>query len=331
MGPIRKTLFALTAIILTSCSFFANLSKAKQERSQDELMQWMKENKKLRVCATTPLVADVVHRVGKEHIVVISLMGKQMDPHSYNIVKGDKEKLDKADIIFANGLSLEHTGSMQKALESHKDKVVYLSDAVPKNEVIYVSGSPDPHIWMDIALWAKTVDVIESKLKSYDPDNAQFYTENAIGTKGTFDHLHRMIKASMGSIPAEKRHLVTSHDAFNYYARAYLGTKNNYKDTIVAIQGLSPTEEISHAEIKRVLDYIKKYKVKTIFAEKNLSRDSLKKVVDACKKSGIEVKLADEDLYGDSPGEKTYVQMMQINSDRINENLGGNKSSCGCY
>ena len=331
MGPIRKTLLAIAVIFLTSCSYFADLSKGKLARQQDDLTRWMNEQKKIKVCATTPLVADVVHRVGKEHISVISLMGKQMDPHSYNIVKGDQEKLDKADLIFANGLSLEHSGSMRSALEKHKAKVVYLSDALKHDQIIHISGSPDPHFWMDVNLWGQSIDLIKNKLKEVDPENANYYEDNAQGTHHTFDFLNDTIKKSMHSIPPEKRYLVTSHDAFNYYARAYLGSDNHYINRVIAIQGLAPDEQITHAEIKRVVSYIETYKVKTIFAEKNLSQDSLKKVIDSCRKSGYEVTLAKEELYGDTPGEKTYVQMMQINSDTINENLGGNKSGCGCY
>lgn len=331
MATHRKILLAIAAVILASCSFLSDFAKGKKERKQDELSAWINEKEKLRVCATTPIVADVVKRVGKEHINVISLMGNHLDPHAYNIVKGDQEKLLKADIIFANGLFLEHTGSMQNALAANKEKVVYLSDAIPKERIIEINGSPDPHFWMDLKLWSETTRLINEKLNLKDPENEKKYNENAAQTRSTFDSLDRTIRSSMLSIPSKSRYLVTSHDAFNYYARAYLGKEGVWRDRFIAIQGLAPDEQISHSEIRRVVDYMMKYNVQVIFAERNLSHDSLNKVIDSCKRLGHKASLAKGELYGDTPGIKTYLQMMQINSDVINENLGGNKSDCGCY
>ncbi len=330
MGIYRKILFTISALLLTSCGFFSDSTKSSSKSGQSEISNWVSEKNKIKICATTPIVADNVRRIGGKYVNVISLMGPEIDPHSYNIVKGDQEKLSQAKIIFANGLSLEHSASMQKMLENHHD-VVFVSSSVPDEEIIKINGAPDPHIWMDLSLWGKTNTSIAEALSRIDKEHAEEYMRMAKETKDYYDSVGRGIKKSMNSIPSQKKFLVTSHDAFNYFARAYLAQDGEWQDRVIAIQGLAPEEQISSVEIRRVVDFINKHNVGVIFAEKNLSHDSLYKVIDSCKRKGRKVVLSEDELYGDTLGYKTYIEMMQSNADVINKGLGGDKKGCGCY
>ena len=315
MGPFRKACFAIASLIVIGCS-----SENEASRNTNQLASWAKCTDKLRVCATTPLIADMVKRVGGDAVAVISLMGSEIDPHSYEIVKGDAEKLSYASIVFANGLSLEHSKSMKRALETHPN-TVYVSQAIAKQEIIYVGGSPDPHIWMDMDLWAMTTDPIAKALAKLDPKNQEGYENRARAVRDSFKRESQSIQKKLQKIPVAKRRLVTSHDAFNYFAKRYLEVNGDWKSRVIAIQGLSPEEQISPLEIKRVVEYVRKYDVDVIFAETNLSRDSLHKVVDACLRLGQSVRLAKEELYGDTLGTKSYLEMMEHNARVIEENL----------
>ncbi len=323
MATLRKLLVVCFGLIFASCfTFFFTSCAVKKggENGEDELSRWMKSFGQVKVCATTPLIADTVRQIGGDHISVISLMGPDIDPHSYEIVKGDHDKISHADLVFANGLSLEHSRSMQRVLGEHKN-VVFVSERIPNNEIIIVDGSPDPHIWMDVELWSLTTFPIQAALSKIDPKNAELYRERAEAVRVKYKLINEEIKARMQSIPAARRRLVTSHDAFNYFAKQYLAKEGEWKSRVIAIQGLAPEEQISSSEIKRVVDYVINYNVKVIFAEKNLSRDSLLKVVDACRRSGQYVALAKEELFGDTMGKGSYIEMMEHNAKVIELNL----------
>jgi manganese/zinc/iron transport system substrate-binding protein len=248
------------------------------------------------------------------------LMGPEIDPHSYEIVKGDSEKLSRAEIVFANGLSLEHSLSMKRALKAHPH-VIYITDTVDPKEIIHVDESPDPHVWMDLSLWTRTTLAVERALIAKDSQHAEAYHERGKQTRAQFKEYDETIKELIQAIPQEKRRLVTSHDAFNYFARRYLEEEGNWKDRVKSIQGLAPEEQISSLEIKRVVEYIKNYEIPVIFAEQNLSRDSLIKVVDSCKRSGCSVVLAKEELYGDTLGKYDYLGMIKHNAIVIKTSL----------
>ncbi len=315
MATFRKVLLVCAGLILTCCGI-----KKTENRVEDELSSWMNRQEGIKVCTTTPLIADTVRQIGGDQVAVISLMGPDLDPHSYEIVKGDYDKLSQAHLIFANGLSLEHSRSMQKILGEHSN-VIYVADLVPKKDIIVVNGSPDPHIWMDMELWSMTTFPIEAALIKADPKNADLYRERAEVVRRKYMAMSKHIKEQIQSIRAERRRLVTSHDAFNYFAKQYLEEDGEWQSRVIAIQGLAPDEQISSVEIKRVVEYVKEYDVDIIFAEKNLSQDSILKVIDSCRRSGKYISLADQELYGDTMGNVSYIEMIEHNTKAIVINL----------
>jgi manganese/zinc/iron transport system substrate-binding protein len=280
------------------------------------------------VLATTAFVADLVKRVCGEHVKVISMVGENQDPHAYEVVKGDGEKFNYADVIFANGLFLEHSGSMQYQLKHHKN-VVFLGDALLEKypeRIIYVNGQIDPHIWMNVSLWSECIQFVLSKVCEIDPAHAVEYKERAEITKEEFIKEDEQIKEKMLSIPEEKRYLVTSHDAFNYFVKRYFATAkeeedNSWRVRMQALQGLAPDEQISVMQIKEIVEHVCKYHIEVIFPESNLSSDSLEKVKEACAHRGVKIRLAKNTLYGDTLGGKGYLEMLEHNADVLESNL----------
>lgn len=273
---------------------------------------WFEKNGKLKVLSTTAMIDDLVAQVGKERIDHLSLITGEIDPHSYNIVKGDDEKISHAQVIFANGLNLEHGASLRYQLEHHSN-VVFLGDKIKAkapDRIIMIEKETDPHIWMDISLWAEGVDAIVQALSEQDMANRSFYEENGAALYKKMIEEHQRIKAEMEEIPSEKRHLVTSHDAFNYFARAYLGA--DWQERCIAPEGLAPEGQISSVDIQRVIDYICRYHVEVVFPESNVSRDAIKKITSAC---GRVIRISKMPLYGDAmgaPGSEadTYLKMI---------------------
>ncbi len=289
---------------------------------------WMKTDDKIRVLATTAIVQDLVEKVGGEEVKVLAMIGANQDPHSYEIVKGDGEKFTYADLVFANGLMLEHSGSMQYQLKQHKN-VCFLGDELFKRvpeEIITVNGQLDPHIWMDLSLWSKCIDVVLGKLIEKDPDHKEVYEKNAKEAKEKYALVDSEIKEKMNKIPLDKRYLVTSHDAFNYFVRRYFATKeelenNSWRVRMQALQGLAPDEQISVLQVKEIVDHVCKYNIEVIFPESNLSKDSLEKVKEACERRGRKIRLAKSTLYGDTLGGKSYLEMMAYDAKVLEDNL----------
>ncbi len=282
---------------------------------------WFKDDGKIKVLSTTAMIDDLARQIGKDRIDHVTLITGEIDPHSYNLVKGDDEKLSQARIVFANGLNLEHGASLKYQLQHHPHTVL-LGDAIAKKlpeRMIVIGKVTDPHVWMDISLWAEGIDTIVDALAEEDPENRQFYEENGAALYKTMMAAHRQVTEEMGEVPELKRHLVTSHDAFNYFTRAYLGA--DWEQRCIAPEGLAPEGQISSADIQRVVDYICKYHVEVIFPESNVSRDALRKISTAC---GRKIRLSKLALYGDAmggvgSGADTYLKMIEHDARVLKE------------
>lgn len=288
---------------------------------------WARENGKVKVLSTTGMIDDIVGRVGGDRIDHIALITGEIDPHSYELVKGDDEKLSLAQIIFFNGLGLEHGASLRYQLEHHPN-TLGVGNAVREKypeRILFVGGEIDPHIWMDISLWSLIVDPIADALCRVDPEGEAEYRSNAGLLKTAMQEAHATIYEDLQKVPQQKRYLVTSHDAFNYFTRAYLATPDEttyaaWKARFDAPEGLAPEGQLSAADIQAIIDHLIRYRIQIVFPESNVSRDSLKKVVHACRQKGLEVKIAADPLYGDAMGPAnseadTYLKMIRYDAD----------------
>lgn len=307
---------------LSACALFWGCSSGSSSPSPFE--SWMEENGKVKVLSTTAMIDDLVGEIGGDRIDHLTLITGEVDPHSYELVKGDDEKLSYAKVLFCNGLGLEHGASLQYRIQTHSD-AVRLGDEIESRspeKILVVDGQKDPHVWMDISLWMETIDPIVEALSRADPEGASLYKQRAEQLRQKMQQTHDRLKEQLQRVPASQRFLVTSHDAFNYFTRAYLAepgeNETEWSCRFAAPEGLAPEGQLSSADIQGIIEYLALHKVGVVFPESNVSKDSLRKITQACLEKGLKVKISDATLYGDAmggPGSDgdTYLKMMEHN------------------
>ncbi|SDY03805.1 metal ABC transporter solute-binding protein, Zn/Mn family [Thermoactinomyces sp. DSM 45892] len=277
------------------------------------------ESKKIQVTTTTGMIADIVKNVGGTHTEVSALMGTGVDPHLYKASQGDIRKLDQSDLIFYNGLHLE--GKMTDVLNKiGKNKpVTAISDKIDRSKLLEIGANlHDPHIWFDVQLWMSATEVVRDTLIKQDPSHQADYAKQATDYLTKLKQLDEDVKKQVNSIPKEQRVLVTAHDAFNYFGKAY-GIE------VVGLQGISTAAEYGLKDVQNMVDLISKRKIKAVFVESSVPKKSIEAVVEGSKQKGHEVKIGGE-LYSDAMGkagtpEGTYIGMVQANVTKIVNSL----------
>lgn len=250
----------------------------------------------------------------------MSLLGPGIDPHTYVPTEGDIQTLQNADVIFYNGLMLEArmTRILEQIGQRGDARVVALGDQLDPLTLLNwepEAGLPyDPHIWNDVRLWTRVTYTIRDTLMEMDPANAATYEANTTSYAAQLEALHTYTLEQVARIPQERRVLVTAHDAFNYYGRAY-GLQ------VEAVQGISTESEASAADIQALVDIIISRRVPAIFVESTISPRTIEAVQAAVRARGQEVRIGGE-LFSDAMGaagtpEGTYIGMMRHNIDTI--------------
>lgn len=269
----------------------------------------------IKVVCTIGMVADVVRKIGGDEVQVEQLMGADVDPHLYNVTSADVGKLNRADVIFYSGLHLE--GKMTDTLEgmAKKKPSFGVTEYLSQSSIITDEHQhPDPHVWFDVSLWSEVAQVIGDALALYDPANAEKYKKRTADYCAELAKLHEKTKERIGSIPEDNRVLITSHDAFRYFHRAY-------KIEVKGIQGISTDTEASLREVNQLVDFIVKRKVKAVFVETSVNQRNMRSLLEGCKSRGHDVVLGGE-LFSDAMGkegtpEGTYIGMIEHNVDTI--------------
>lgn len=324
---------AAVGIFLTLWSCISSTDSQTTRRSDE----WKKDEGKLKVLSTIAMIADLVKQIGGEDIDSMVLIKGGLDPHSYQLVKGDDEKLARSDVIFYNGLGLEHGSSLQHHLASSAKSIALgnkILEEAPEDILIF-QGQADPHIWMDLTIWSKTVPHIVKALSDKDPSHAEKFEDNGKRLQSELLHVHNQIRKRMQAIPVENRYLVTSHDAFNYFTRAYLATEEEvqngeWQKRFAAPEGLAPESQLSSADIQHIINHLRHYRVHVLFPESNVSRDSIRKILQAGNEKGLRLIIANRSLYADamgSPGSDgdTYLKMVEHNVHLLEEYLSYSK------
>jgi manganese/zinc/iron transport system substrate-binding protein len=230
---------------------------------------------KINVTATVGMVADMVKQVGGERVKVQGLMGPGVDPHLYKATAPDVAKLRRADVIFYNGLMLE--GKMTEILlklKRPKKHVYAVSDSVSKSKLLKpqeFEGHYDPHLWFDVALWSQCVDTVVKGLSAYSKSDASGFARRGAELKARLAKLHQWATNRVNELPKSKRILITSHDAYNYFGRAY-GFR------VIGLQGVSTVTEAGLKDMASMVDYIKKHGVKAIFVESSVSPAAIRRI-----------------------------------------------------
>lgn len=271
----------------------------------------------LRIVTTTGIVGDVARQVAGEHGRVESLMGPGVDPHLYKASESDVRRLAEADLIFYNGLHLEgKMGDILVKMARQRPVVAVTEEAPPEmlREPPEFLGQYDPHLWFDVRLWSTTPAVIAEELARLDPEHAADYRANADRYRTELEELDRWVEQEIATIPAERRILVTAHDAFGYFGQRY-GIE------VVALQGISTLAEAGLRDVERVVDLVVDRGVPAIFVESSVPRRSIEAVQAAVRSRGREVAIGGQ-LYSDALGaagtpEGTYAGMVRANVGTI--------------
>jgi manganese/zinc/iron transport system substrate-binding protein len=275
------------------------------------------DNGKLKVVVTTSMLTDLVKNIGADLIEIEGLMGPGVDPHLYKASEGDVSKLFNADVIFYNGLHLE--GKLVEVFEKMEAQktTVALGEFLAKDGLIgsdYFASNYDPHVWFNIQYFKEFSDKVTSVLSEKDPKNAASYTANNLAFQQKLDLLHTAVVNTIATLAPEKRILVTAHDAFNYFGKAY-GFK------VVGLQGLSTATEAGVQDVQKLSEYIIANKVKAIFIESSVPRRTIEALEAAVLSKGHQVSIGGS-LYSDALGdggsvEGTYVGMFLYNVKTI--------------
>jgi manganese/zinc/iron transport system substrate-binding protein len=276
------------------------------------------------------MVADLVRNIGGKRVSVTQICGSGVDPHLYKATRDDVQLIRSADIVFYSGLMLEGKMSDTLVKEARSRPVVAVTEALDEQLLLEpedFAGHFDPHVWMDVSAWSNCVDVILKELTALDPSGATAYEANAKAYRQALEKLHEYGKKSIASIPEGSRVLVTSHDAFNYFGRAY-GLE------VLGVQGISTESEAGLQRINDLVKLLVERKVQSVFIESSVSSDNIEALVEGAKSKGSVVAIGDKELFSDAMGETgtyegTYIGMLDHNITQVTRGLGGTAPANG--
>lgn len=303
---LKNLVFSMLCIFVLALSACSNSTAEKDDKSD-----------KLQVVTTYSIIYDLVKNIGGDKVEIHSLVPIGANPHEYDPLPKDVMKMTDADAVFYNGLNLEEGNSwfeklLKTADKAGEDAPVYkVSEGV---EPIYLETKglekePDPHAWMDIQNGIIYAENIKKALIEVDPENKEFYTENAKKYTDQLKKLHEDTINRIHQIPEEKRFLISSEGAFKYFGKAY-GIKTGY------IWEINSENQGTPEQIQDVVQLIQDNKIPALFVETSVDRRSMETV---SKETGVPIAGT---IFTDSlgkPGEDgdTYLEMMKWNTDTI--------------
>lgn len=297
---------------VTAALFLTGCQKAKPAMNPDTL----------NLVATTTMLADLSEIIGGDHVTVNGLMGPGIDPHLYQASAGDVSLMQKADVVVYNGLHLEgKMGEIFESLTGRGSTVICIEDGLDEEDLLSWEDDTsihDPHIWFDVSLWKDAARTVADKLSEADPEHSEDYANNLKEYLVELDDLDAYIKDRVSEIPKEQRILITAHDAFQYFGRAY-GFE------VKGLQGISTDAEAGTADVSNLADFITDHKIKAIFVESSVPPKTIEALQAAVKAKKFDVsiggQLYSDSLGGEDSGTETYILTVKANIDTIVEAL----------
>ena len=280
--------------------------------------------KQFKIVTTTAMVGDIAKSVVGDRGIIKGLMGEGVDPHLYKPTAADAKAILSSDIVFYSGLMLEGrmTDTFMKAARIGKTvyPVTELIDESFLLEPPEMKGHWDPHVWMDVSAWSHAVDAVASAMCEQDQERCDAYKKCAAEYNEELTALHTYIKKSIASIPETSRVMITAHDAFNYFGRAY-GIE------VIGIQGLSTESEAGIDDVNKLVDLLVERQIKAVFVESSVSDRNVNALIEGAASRGHEVIIGGR-LFSDAMGkhgtyEGTYIGMLDHNATIITRALGG--------
>jgi zinc/manganese transport system substrate-binding protein len=297
MIAARRLAFAAAALLLAQAT-------AAPVRAQD----------KLNVVATFSILADLVKNVGGDRVEVKSLVGPNGDAHVYQPTPNDAKTLSDARLVFVNGLGFE--GWMARLVKASGTKAAMVTatkGVKPRKMEEGGHTEADPHAWQSVTNAKAYVGNIYDALVAADPAGKNTYQANASAYLTKLEGLDVQVRAAVTAIPAERRKIITTHDAFGYFGAAY-GV------AFIAPQGVSTESEVSARDVARIITQIKKQKIPAVFLENVTDERLLKRIAD---ESGARVggTLYSDALTDEKGVAPTYLDMMRHNMKQLAEAL----------
>ncbi|MCY1152866.1 MAG: zinc ABC transporter substrate-binding protein [Sphaerochaetaceae bacterium] len=307
----------LKTIVLSILPLFLLIGCTKTENK--ETASFSSENK-MTVVTTTAMIGDVASEIGKDRVEVYSMMGPGVDPHLYKAKTSDLERLTSSDLIIYNGIHLE--AKMADVLEklSSTKNIHSIEEGLDETNLITIEQAHDPHIWFDVQNWITASKIIRDALTSTDPDGKEIYQANYESYIAKLEELDTYVKSQAQKVPKEQRILITAHDAFNYFGRAY-------DFEVKGLQGISTVDEAGTLDVRNLAQFIAENKIKALFVESSVSPKSIQALQAAVESRGWNIIIGGE-LYSDAMGdantfEGTYIGMVTHNIDTIVSGLLG--------
>ena len=302
--------FYMRSILVTFLVIILSLWSCEKKSDQDKIGL-------IKIVTTTGMIADAVKNIGGDKVEVRALMGPGVDPHLYKASEGDVSRMTNADIIFYNGLHLE--GKMTEVFHKMKGRVktVAISETIEREKLLAppeFEGAFDPHIWFDVSLWIESVKNIRYILADFDSNNAEFYNKNSEKYLAVLDSLHFFVLEQANLVPLKKRVLVTAHDAFNYFGRAY-GFE------VRGLQGISTASEAGTGDVQTLAEFIYEKRIPAVFVETSVPPRYIEALQAAVESRGFSVVIGGH-LYSDAMGnpgtpEGKYIGMVKHNINII--------------
>ncbi len=284
---------------------------------------------KLTVVATTGMIADAVRNVGGDLVEVISLMGPGVDPHAYRQTRSDIVRMTRADLVLWHGLYLEAQMEDFFGDLGRSRNVVAVAEALPKETLLGhedYEGRYDPHVWMDPQAWKGVVAEVARALSAVVPDSAPAFAANAASYAAQLTALSDYSRRALDQVPTESRVLLTAHDAFGYFGKAY-------DFEVIGIQGISTESEAGLNRISALVDLLVARDIRAVFVETSVSDRNMRALIEGAAAQGHQVVIGGS-LFSDAMGpegsyEGTYLGMIDHNVTTIARALGADVPATG--
>jgi zinc/manganese transport system substrate-binding protein len=256
----------------------------------------------LNVVASFSIIGDFVRNVGGDRVSVTTLVGPNGDVHVYTPAPADAKKIADAKLLVVNGLGLE--GWLPRLVQSSGSKamIVTATDGITP---LKLDSAADPHAWQSVVDAKVYVSNIRDALATADPTDAAAFRANAAGYLAKLDALDREVRTAVAQIPPARRKVISTHDAFGYFAAAY-GIE------FIAPLGVSTESEASARDIARIITQVRAEKIPAVFLE-NISDVRLIQRISAETGASIGGTLFSDSLSDEKGDAPTYIELVRHN------------------
>lgn len=305
---MKRHIWALLGIAIAAVLYFTGCLEA---QASEALL-----SSRLRVTATTTMLADLAREVGGGRVVVTGLMPAGANPHSYAPSSQDLKALRQADVVVYNGLNLERAMAEDlEALSKEGSPLICVGEELPWEQILILQGdtpTPDPHFWLDVTLWMEAAKAVAKGFSQVDPEHESVYHLNLNRYLKKLEKLDTYIRKQTTRIPQEQRTLISVHNAFGYFGRAYgfeVGSLSHFADQSKgAGTNAAALEQFSGCGM-------------TVFAQSTVPAETVKALQRSIEAQGMPVIIAGE-LYSDSlrsegTGTESYLLTAKANIDAI--------------